>query len=327
MRAQSAPAARTGPDSSSSPSASTAPAIAGALLWRSRKSWPASLPAASRNHGQSRLGAYWLVVPVAIAILATHRPRADVAPRSRARVRGVDDPDQRRPRPRGLVRPIAERRRRHLLSNAPGEAGQARISSATATACSCSTRAATTEARETPTCSAGPGPRTSTLRSPGCKDGPTSTERPHRRHRLLRRWRDDAPGRRLQHRAPRRRLGGRGGALGSRATSSRHRGLVVAPEAAVQTAAVAVLSGTPAAPSLTDSSRDLPASDLPDLRRPRWRRRGAEPRLLPCRPRPEELWRIAEAGHVGGFQARPRAYEERVTSFFDRALLGPTRQD
>lgn len=24
--------------------------------------------------------AYWLVIPVAIAILATHRPRADVAP-------------------------------------------------------------------------------------------------------------------------------------------------------------------------------------------------------------------------------------------------------
>ena len=35
---------------------------------------------------------------------------------------------------------------------------------------------------------------------------------------------------------------------------------------------------------------------------------------------PKALWKIAESHHVGGFQARPRAYEKRVTSFFDRAL-------
>ena len=28
------------------------------------------------------------------------------------------------------------------------------------------------------------------------------------------------------------------------------------------------------------------------------------------------------AGHVGGFEARPREYEERVIGFFDRFLLG-----
>ena len=37
---------------------------------------------------------------------------------------------------------------------------------------------------------------------------------------------------------------------------------------------------------------------------------------------PKALWKIPEAGHVGGYPARPREYEERVTSFFDRALLG-----
>ena len=37
---------------------------------------------------------------------------------------------------------------------------------------------------------------------------------------------------------------------------------------------------------------------------------------------PKVLWRIPEAVHVGGYQARPREYEERVTSFLDRALLG-----
>jgi hypothetical protein len=39
-------------------------------------------------------------------------------------------------------------------------------------------------------------------------------------------------------------------------------------------------------------------------------------------PDPKMLWKVHEAGHVGGFQARPREYEQRVTRFFDRALLG-----
>jgi hypothetical protein len=37
---------------------------------------------------------------------------------------------------------------------------------------------------------------------------------------------------------------------------------------------------------------------------------------------PKTLWLIPEAGHVGGFEARPDEYERRVTGFFDRALLG-----
>jgi hypothetical protein len=37
---------------------------------------------------------------------------------------------------------------------------------------------------------------------------------------------------------------------------------------------------------------------------------------------PKTLWKIPEATHVGGLQARPREYEQRVTRFFDRALLG-----
>ena len=32
-------------------------------------------------------------------------------------------------------------------------------------------------------------------------------------------------------------------------------------------------------------------------------------------------WEIAESGHTGGLDARPREYERRVVSFFDRALL------
>ena len=35
---------------------------------------------------------------------------------------------------------------------------------------------------------------------------------------------------------------------------------------------------------------------------------------------PKAIWEIPEAGHVGGLEARPREYEERVTGFFDRSL-------
>jgi pimeloyl-ACP methyl ester carboxylesterase len=37
---------------------------------------------------------------------------------------------------------------------------------------------------------------------------------------------------------------------------------------------------------------------------------------------PKALWEISESEHVGGLEARPREYERRVTTFFDRALLG-----
>jgi hypothetical protein len=36
---------------------------------------------------------------------------------------------------------------------------------------------------------------------------------------------------------------------------------------------------------------------------------------------PKALWKISEADHTGGFQARPREYERRVAGFFDTALL------
>jgi uncharacterized protein len=35
---------------------------------------------------------------------------------------------------------------------------------------------------------------------------------------------------------------------------------------------------------------------------------------------PKVLWEISAGGHVGGIDARPRQYEERVTGFFDRFL-------
>ena len=40
---------------------------------------------------------------------------------------------------------------------------------------------------------------------------------------------------------------------------------------------------------------------------------------------PKAIWEIPEAGHVGGLEARPREYEQRVTGFFDRSLRGEER--
>jgi uncharacterized protein len=36
---------------------------------------------------------------------------------------------------------------------------------------------------------------------------------------------------------------------------------------------------------------------------------------------PKELWEIGDAKHVGGLEARPAEYEQRIIAFFDRALL------
>ena len=106
------------------------------------------------------------------------------------------------------------------------------------------------------------------------------------------------------------------------------RGWLALPESAVQTAAVAVLSGTTPPPSLTDLVPRI--SPRPLLLVYAGHGGGGEELnadYYRAALAPKGVWKIAEAGHVGGLQARPRAYEERVTRFFDRALLGPRRQD
>jgi dienelactone hydrolase len=37
---------------------------------------------------------------------------------------------------------------------------------------------------------------------------------------------------------------------------------------------------------------------------------------------PKKIWEVPGSGHVGGIDARPREYEQRVVGFFDQALLG-----
>ena len=101
------------------------------------------------------------------------------------------------------------------------------------------------------------------------------------------------------------------------------RGWLALPGSAVQTAAVAVLSGTRPPRSLTDLVPRI--SPRPLLLIYAGLGGGGEelnPDYYRAAIAPKELWKIAEARHVGGYDARPRAYERRVTRFFDQALLG-----
>ena len=41
---------------------------------------------------------------------------------------------------------------------------------------------------------------------------------------------------------------------------------------------------------------------------------------------PKQIWEVPDSGHVGGVNAHPKAYDRRVTGFFDRNLLGDGRQ-
>ncbi len=100
------------------------------------------------------------------------------------------------------------------------------------------------------------------------------------------------------------------------------RGWLSLPEAAVQTAAVAVLSGTRPPPSLADLVPRI--APRPLLLVYAGHGGGGEelnPEYYRAASHPKAIWKIEEARHVGGFEATPDAYEEKVVRFFDRALL------
>ena len=100
------------------------------------------------------------------------------------------------------------------------------------------------------------------------------------------------------------------------------RGWFALPEAAVQTGALAVLSGTPPPPALDDLAARIAPRPLFLI----YAGQGVggeelNPEYFEAASQPKTLWKIDEAGHVGGFEARPEEYEQRVVAFFDRALL------
>jgi uncharacterized protein len=95
------------------------------------------------------------------------------------------------------------------------------------------------------------------------------------------------------------------------------------PEQAVQSAALTVMSGTTPPPSLKDLVPRIAPRHLLFV----YAGHGAggeeyNPSFYRAARAPKVIWKIPEAHHTRGFQARPRQYEQRVVSFFDRALAG-----
>ena len=95
------------------------------------------------------------------------------------------------------------------------------------------------------------------------------------------------------------------------------------PEQAVQSAALTVMSGTAPPPSLKELVPRI--APRPVFFIYAGHGAGGEEYNLDyyrAAHAPKALWEIPEAHHTGGFQARPREYEQRVVGFFHRALLG-----
>jgi len=100
------------------------------------------------------------------------------------------------------------------------------------------------------------------------------------------------------------------------------RGWLALPESAVQSAALTVLSGTPPPPALDEVVAQIGPRPLFLI----YAAHGGggeelNPDYFEAASEPKTVWRVDEAEHVGGFDARPREYEERVIDFFDQALL------
>jgi len=99
------------------------------------------------------------------------------------------------------------------------------------------------------------------------------------------------------------------------------------PEQAVQSVALTVMSGTPPPPSLTDLVPRIAPRHVFFV----YAGHGAggeeyNARYYTDARAPKSIWKIPEAGHTGGYEVRPREYEQRVVGFFDHALLGRIAQ-
>jgi hypothetical protein len=101
------------------------------------------------------------------------------------------------------------------------------------------------------------------------------------------------------------------------------RGWFALPQEAVQSAALSVLSGTGPPPSLKNVVAQI--APRPVFLIYAARGQGGEdltPAYFEAAREPKAIWRIEAGGHTGGFSAQPREYERRVVGFFDRALNG-----
>jgi fermentation-respiration switch protein FrsA (DUF1100 family) len=101
------------------------------------------------------------------------------------------------------------------------------------------------------------------------------------------------------------------------------RGWLNLPMAAVQTAAVAILSGHAPPPALDDVAAQVAPRPVFILYGSNGQ--AAEKELNPiyfeAAGGPKAIWEVEGAGHTAGIDAQPGQYERRILSFFDAALL------
>jgi fermentation-respiration switch protein FrsA (DUF1100 family) len=294
------------------------------LLWRSRKGGRLRWLRRAAIAAASVVAAYWFVMPVAIAIVATHRPRAVVAPVDLGRgyeqvVVETDDGLE-------LAASYVPSRNGAAVISYPTRAGkiaQARMLARHGYG------VLLVDARGYDASEGDPN----LFGWEGTKDVAAAV-------RWLQRRPDVGDGR----------IGGIGFSVGGevmlqaaasnpglRAVVSEGagvrsireellygpRGWPSLPAAAVRTAALALLSGAPPPPSL----EDVVARNAPRHLFLIYAGRGAGGEELNgdyyrAAAGPKLLWRIPEAHHVGGWEARPAEYERRVVEFFGRTLLG-----
>jgi hypothetical protein len=100
------------------------------------------------------------------------------------------------------------------------------------------------------------------------------------------------------------------------------RGWFTLPTAAVQTAAVAVLSGDPPPPALDDAAAQVAPRPLLLVYGSNGQpgEKELNPIYFEAAGEPKSLWEVEGAGHTGGIDAQPGEYEQRVIGFFDDAL-------
>ena len=245
--------------------------------------------------------------------------------------RGRHVHDQRRARARGLVRPVAQRRRRDRVPRPQGPAAAGAMLARHGYGVLLFDRRGEGDSDGEPNACGWGGDADIKAAIAYLQTPPGRRAGPHRRHRPLRRRRDDARGRRRDRRARRRRLRGRRRARRAPRTwtrSARRREVTLGSTVSARQdrRRSRVFANQPPPANLKDLvGRDRAAPAAADRGPEQRDGERAQPRLLRAPPgEPKTLWEIPESGHVGGHRRRgPQEYERRVVGFFDQALLDP----
>ena len=296
--------------------------LGAALLWRSRKPHGRRLLRRSLLGAAAVLGAYWLLLPVGIGLMATHRPQETVAAVDLGRVvdvvtlRTADGLDL-----RGRYVPSRNGAAVIVFPGSASRAAQARVLVRHGYGVLMLDPRGYAESEGDPNMFGWSGStdvdagvaflarradvRDGRIGGLGYSVGGEVMLEAAARNSALRAVVADGAGERSVRES---RLRGRAG-------------WPSLPSYLVQTAAVAVLSGDRPPPSLADLVPRI--APRPLLLIGAGSDNGGEdlqPHYFAAANEPKEFWKIPEAGHTGGYAARPREYALRLTGFFDAAL-------